>query len=423
MEVAKMGSTRHHGPYAADLQNTVPRLLHTADWQIGKPYRWIEDPERRSRLQRARLDCVERVVEESLRHRVDAVVVAGDLFDSSTVDGALVMEVLELIGSIEIPVLVIPGNHDHGGAGGIWRRGDVQAELQERAANLQLLLQPEPLDVAGFTVLPCPLRRQHENVSPGAWLDTLDWSRLDRDQPRVVVAHGSVQGFSAIDYDPSSPTGTNQLHPARWDATAYDYLALGDWHSLKAVPPKGWYAGTPEPDRFPSQADDQRGQVLIVDVKRGQPPEVNPVETALMRWHNEHIQLRGHNDLVRFQARIEALTSRRVGKDLLRVELEGSLGLKDHQALEQILERLRTRLLHLRVRGRCHRRPEANELNTMLQRHEAPLIGSIAQQLHNALEQTSPDQTDEIALLETSLCELHRLCELAAEENAVEEAA
>ena len=41
----------------------MPRLLHTADWQIGKPYRWIDDPERRSRLQRARIEAVERIIE------------------------------------------------------------------------------------------------------------------------------------------------------------------------------------------------------------------------------------------------------------------------------------------------------------------------------------------------------------------------
>ena len=137
----------------------MPRLLHTADWQIGKPYRWVDDPERRSRLQRARMEAVERIIELVDARAIDAVLVAGDLFDSSTVDGGLVMEVLELLGSINTPVLVIPGNHDHGGAGGVWRRSDVQQEMHQRAPNLQLLLKPEPVGVAGITVLPCPLRR------------------------------------------------------------------------------------------------------------------------------------------------------------------------------------------------------------------------------------------------------------------------
>ncbi|MGC6483018.1 MAG: metallophosphoesterase family protein [Synechococcus sp.] len=387
----------------------MPRLLHTADWQIGKPYRWIDNPERRSRLQRARIDAVERLIELSQQRAVDAIVVAGDLFDSSAVDRSLVMEVLELIGSITTPVLVIPGNHDHGGAGGLWRRSDVQEDIHQRATNLQLLHQPEPFGIAGFTVLPCPLRRQHETVSPGAWLDTLDWNNLDATQARVVLAHGSIQGFSAMDYDHSTPAECNHLHPSRWNSEAYDYLALGDWHALKPVPPKGWYAGTPEPDRFSTHAEEQRGQVLIADVERGQTPVVETVTTATMRWHNERIQLRSSHDLERLQQRITTLTNRRVGRDLLRLEIDGQLGLEDHQLLEQILDQLRTRLLHLRVRGQCHRRPETAELSKLLNRADAPLMGSIARQLQQALSQTPADQPNQIALLETALCELHRL--------------
>ena len=70
-----------------------------------------------------------------------------------------------------------------------------------------------------------------------------------------------------------------------------------------------------------------------------------------MQWHNERIQLRGRNDLERLQQRITTLTERRAGRDLLRLEIDGQLGLDDHQQLEQTLSQLRTRLLHLRVRG------------------------------------------------------------------------
>ena len=401
----------------------MPRLLHTADWQIGKPYRWIEDPERRSRLQRARLETVERIIKEAQVHAVDTVVVAGDLFDSSTVTRAVVMEVLELIGNLTIPVLVIPGNHDHGGAGGVWRRPDVQGELKQRAANLQLLLHPEPVDVAGLTVLPCPLRRQHETVSPGAWLESLDWSALDPNQARVVLAHGSIQGFTATDYDAATESGRNQLHTSRWDHDAYDYLALGDWHALKAVGAKGWYAGTPEPDRFPTRPDDQRGQVLIVDVERSQPPQVEVIPTAGLQWHNTSMPLRNSNDLDQLERHITTLTGRRVGKDLLRLQIDGQLGLEDHGKLNQLLDSLRTRLLHLRIRGHCHRRPETGELTALLNRPDAPLVGSIAQELQTALAATQPDQNHQIALLETALCELHRLCQEADREQRLEDAA
>ena len=116
----------------------MPRILHTADWQIGKPYRWIADPQKQARLQRERIEAVSRIGEVARRESVDALLVAGDLFDSSTVPASEVLEVMELIGAMPCPVLVIPGNHDHGGAGGIWRREDLRRRMRERAPNLEL---------------------------------------------------------------------------------------------------------------------------------------------------------------------------------------------------------------------------------------------------------------------------------------------
>ena len=183
------------------------------------------------------------------QEQVDVVLVAGDLFDSSTVAAAMVMEVLEAVGSIPSPVVVIPGNHDHGGAGGIWRREDLRRQMQQRAGNLQLLLTPEPVDVAGVTLLPCPLQRQRTSQSPSLWLDQLNWTQLDPVQPRVVLAHGSVQGFGA-----EGPV--NQLCLESLPRDQIDYIALGDWHALMEVDRRTWYSGTPEPDRFPTVPDD-----------------------------------------------------------------------------------------------------------------------------------------------------------------------
>ena len=104
-----------------------------------------------------------------------------------------------------------------------------------------------------------------------------------------------------------------------------------------------------------------------------------------------------------------------MGKDLLRLELEGQLGLADHRDLDALITDLQTRLLHLRVRGSCHRRPEASELGALLDRSDAPLMATIVRQLQTELLETDADQSDQIALLEAALCELHRLCQAAAD--------
>ena len=375
----------------------VPRILHTADWQIGKPYRWIDDGQKQARLQQERVEVVGRIAEIVRQEAVDAVLVAGDLFDSSTVPAATVMEVLEVVGSMSCPVLVIPGNHDHGGVGGIWRREDLQRQMQDRAPNLQLLLASEPVLVAGITVLPCPLLRQHESRNPLLWLEQLDWQTLDSSAPRVVLAHGSVQGFGGDD-------SVNRLALDRLPSDELDYVALGDWHGLMSVDRQAWYPGTPEPDRFPNGPDDQRSQVLLVDLDRGLPAEVKPHPTGRFQWHRITMTLNGDGDLARLEQRLSDCIGRRVGRDLLRLELNGQLGWSAHQTLQDRVEDLRQQLLHLRLRGELHRLPTVLERDQFLDGLESPLVSAIARDLQEELEQG----IDPVA--EQALIELHRLC-------------
>ena len=375
----------------------VPRILHTADWQIGKPYRWIDDGQKQARLQQERVEVVGRIAEIVRQEAVDAVLVAGDLFDSSTVPAATVMEVLEVVGSMSCPVLVIPGNHDHGGVGGIWRREDLQRQMQDRAPNLQLLLASEPVLVAGITVLPCPLLRQHESRNPLLWLEQLDWQTLDSSAPRVVLAHGSVQGFGGDD-------SVNRLALDRLPSDELDYVALGDWHGLMSVDRQAWYPGTPEPDRFPNGPDDQRSQVLLVDLDRGLPAEVKPHPTGRFQWHRITMTLNGDGDLARLEQRLSDCIGRRVGRDLLRLELNGQLGWSAHQTLQNRVEDLRQQLLHLRLRGELHRLPTVLERDQFLDGLESPLVSAIARDLQEELEQG----IDPVA--EQALIELHRLC-------------
>ena len=80
----------------------MTRFLHTADWQIGKPYLSVEDDRKRILLQQERLQAIGRIGEVARSHAVSFVLVAGDLFDSPTVPNAAVMEVMEAIGSTRL---------------------------------------------------------------------------------------------------------------------------------------------------------------------------------------------------------------------------------------------------------------------------------------------------------------------------------
>ena len=389
----------------------MTRFIHTADWQIGKPYRQISDEQKRFKLQQERLNAIGRIRDAARIQSAQCVLVAGDLFDSPTPPTTAVLEVLEAIGEMEVPVLVIPGNHDHGALGTVWHRDDFQRHQRQMAPNLQLLLERQPVELEAAVVLPCPLLRNQDSADPTLWLRGLDWTALPADKPRIVLAHGGVHGFGGREYglDEETQAGANNLIDLDALPThQLDYIALGDWHNLKQVTSRAWYPGTPEPDRFDQGDDNQRGQVLCVDVGRGNDPQVQTIPTGRIRWHNISFRFNSDQDLDRFERQVDELTAGRVARDLLRVEVSGTLSLAAHRRYNQIVADLESRLLRLRLKGECQQAPEAAELDQLTGRLEDPLIARVAEQLQHRLQREDDPDSEEAALARAALCELFR---------------
>lgn len=385
-------------------------ILHSADWQIGKPFARVQDPDKRAKLRQTRIDCIERIGARGQEQAASLLLVAGDLFDSPTPSSSDVSAVCQAIGRLQIPVLVIPGNHDHGAPGSVWHQAFFQAEQQRRAPNLQVLLERRPVVLDEAIVLPCPLLRRHESDDPTAWIRDLDWSLLPGDRPRILLAHGSVQGFGADDLDadeenPASDRNRLRLDPGLVDVV--DYVALGDWHGMKQVNSKSWYSGTPEPDRFPRNADYRGAQVLAVRVSRGGLPAVSPVDTGSLHWIQQRVEFREDEDLQRLERNLKEQLGDEPGQHLLLLEESGSLSFEAHRRYEALIERLEAQLLRLKRRGRCGLTPDAAELDQLTGRADDPLITSVARRLQvdlESMETTEPQR----ALLQQALAELHR---------------
>ena len=388
-------------------------FLHSADWQIGKPYARVQDPDKRARLRQVRIEAIARIGAQIGPTTASLLLVAGDLFDSPTPSSSDVSAVCQAIGKLELPVLVIPGNHDHGAPGSVWHTPFFQAEQRRRAPNLQVLLERQPLELEQAIVLPCPLLRRTDSHDPTAWVRQLDWSTLPADKPRLLLAHGSVQGFGAADLDthldadeenPASASNRLQLDGPLLEQL--DYVALGDWHGLKQVNARSWYCGTPEPDRFPRSDDYQGGQVLAVTAQRGQLPVVQPRPTASLRWLQLRAELQTSADVERLERQLEQVLGDEPGQQLLLLEEQGSLSLEGHRHYDALLERWEAQLLRLKRRGRCGTSPDTQELADLCGRADDPLIARVASDLQQELS-TSSDPEDS-AVLQLALAELHR---------------
>ena len=384
------------------------KFIHTADWQIGKPFAGISDTHKRSLVQQARIEVIERIGLVATDAGADFVLVAGDLFDSPSANKATVSTACSAIGQMKLPVIVIPGNHDHGGPGSVWEQEFFLREQAALAPNLKVLREPSPYELESAVILPCPLLRRAVSSDPTEWLRGSDvYAELPTDKPRIVLAHASTQLFSGQwDDDEESHSTTNLIDLVQLPDSGIDYIALGDWHGTKQVGPKAWFAGTPELDRFPKGGDHDPGNTLVVEVQRGGVPRVTKSTTASLRWSELVFDFADDTALNELEDRLAALLGQRANEDLLRLILTGSIGIEASHRLEQILESLDARLLRLKLANQTHIAPTEEEIQALTQRASDPLITSVARQL---VEQSDGDDDDaEVARI--ALRELHAAC-------------
>lgn len=294
----------------------MARLLHTADWQIGKPFRSFA-PDEATLLAEARILAVRRLAHLAVDHGVDAVIVAGDAFDAQTVADKTIHQLFQALAPYAGPWIFIPGNHDAALAESVWTRAQ---RLQAVPANVRLCLRPQvvALEAARIAVLPAPLTQRHTYADLTGWFDTCE---TPPGLARVGVAHGSVQGILAEEIDSANPIAQDRAERAQ-----LDYLALGDWHGTRQINGRTWYSGTPETDRFRTN---DSGNALLVDVEAGREPAVTVLRTGQFRWDLWQPLLAVDTDLEQLVERLGALTS----EDVVQLDASGHIGLEGHRRL------------------------------------------------------------------------------------------
>ena len=226
------------------------RLLHTSDVHLGA-YDASRDGERREALE----EMFRRVIGVGLDHAVDFVVIAGDFFDNARVREETLSFAAEQIARAQVPVVLLPGNHDHVGPGSVYDRFDFVTA----APNLRLMrtgggetVALEELDVElwgrGHTEQVMDFSPVADAPAPGeaAW--------------QLAIAHGHF-------IHPRAET-QHSFHILEGELKALDrdYVALGHWEQLTRVAGghvTAAYSGAP----LGLAGGIGDGRVLIVDLE------------------------------------------------------------------------------------------------------------------------------------------------------------
>ncbi|HEX5796410.1 MAG TPA: DNA repair exonuclease [Geminicoccaceae bacterium] len=329
------------------------RFIHTADWQIGKVFRFVDDATM-GVLQEARLEAIATIGRRALAEDAPTVLVAGDVYDVATAEDRTLGQPLERMrGFAAVRWHLIPGNHDPHQPGGPWER----VLRRGLPGNVQVHLEPAPVELRdhGAQLLPAPLARRRTLADPTAWMDQ---APAPAGTLRIGLAHGSISAFGSDDR--SQP---NLIDPARPARAGLGYLALGDWHGSKRIGPRCWYSGTPEVDDF-GVVDG--GHALLVDLPAaGAPAAVTRLAVGRFEWRQETLQIHGEDEVDLVTARLRGLHADPASL-LVDLCLEGALSLAGRERLGRALDELRAAVRFLRVDDeRLFLSPSADDLDAI----------------------------------------------------------
>ncbi|MBM7617055.1 exonuclease SbcD [Weissella uvarum] len=303
------------------------KFLHTADWHIGKElgaYSLLEQQQ----------TAFEQMLTIAQDEQVDAVLLAGDLYDRSIPPVAAVEALEQMLRRMNLeanlPIFAVSGNHDGPtrlGAGKEWREENqlymktTLAEAFEPVVfgDVQVFMLPfiDPLEARVYYQIDNESNELRTINDVMARVIPDMEAQFLPDKRHILVTHYYVSGTQNADYDLTSETtskvgGLKSIDVNQFNG--FDYVALGHLHLREASPSTTvQYAGSPI--KFNTkEAQSQKG-VYIVDV----------TETGVTsKW----VPLVPKKDLILLEGTFEELTDptfyqnyERMGANLFSIKL------------------------------------------------------------------------------------------------------
>ena len=263
------------------------RFVHAADLHLDSPFsglRTIAPDGVTNALRQATFDAYENIIDLCLDERVDALLIAGDVYDGADrslraqlrfVDG------LKRLDAAGIRSFVCHGNHDP--LNGWEARLDLPQGCVRFGADVTGVPifpdEPERATVYGISY---PRREVYENLSPR-------FRGLPRSRFNIGLLHANVGGNP--NHDSYAPCSVSDL-----EDTDIDYWALGHVHTreiLRKEEPAIVYPGNPQ-GRHPNELGSRGVYLVEVDDSGEIKLDFRPVD--IIRWARKELDIADFND-------------------------------------------------------------------------------------------------------------------------------
>lgn len=263
------------------------KFIHVADVHIGAKFAYLGEKasHKRKQLQQTFRKSIDLAIQE----KISLFLIAGDLFDSNYVsqsDVDFVHEQFIRLGEKDIRVCLIGGTHDFLGELPLLKTPGFISDLD----YVYLLDSQKPqiyfqdLDVA---VTGASNETKKSLQSPIVNIKPHPQARIN-----IALIHGSFQipGKSSKN---DFPFTKDEI-----EASGFDYIALGHWHSLLDVSSnhtKAMYSGSSEPFEFNQTGS---GYGILGEITKSHSLHLSPVKLSSTRFEKIDIDVTSKTALV-----------------------------------------------------------------------------------------------------------------------------
>lgn len=300
------------------------RFIHTSDWQIGMKGSGLG--EAATIVRNIRFESIDNVLKSSRDHEVDFVILCGDIFEHNMVSQEDVKKIISIFNDYsDIPIYLLPGNHDMLGPDCIYNR-----EIFQRVKNLTILRNSDPVEAHGAVLHPCPVFSKFSKQDPTERIPNV----IDSDLIHIIIAHGSLIGkFAASNWEDIDLP----INPSCVDRIGVDYLALGHWHGYRIFEDCNGvariaYSGTHEQTKY---NEDNTGQCLLVEIpEKGETPKLEPIKTGRLTWLSTEFEMKDSSSIKELENYFNSIKE----IDMVQLVLYGEMPLECKDELDNLIE-------------------------------------------------------------------------------------
>jgi DNA repair protein SbcD/Mre11 len=313
----------------------MKKIIHTADLHLGAIFKELGE---KSKIHR--MDCRDvftNIIDLCIKEKVDALLIAGDLFDKAEPQKSLVNFVISELERLEqnkTPVFISTGNHDPYKKNSVW--------LEHKFPKNVIIFDSSNLEaksIDGITIYGIAYTNNDKEPLKGFKAD-------DSDNFKIGLVHGSTTN---INWDEQPEAGYRRIMKSDLDNSKLDYIALGHFHSMLEVKSKSkcFYPGSPEPLSFKNKGD----CFVILASMENKKLKIEPIRMNIKTFDTIEVDCTSFDS----DSEIRKILEKNKSEDkMLRLILKGSPSLDTNIDIEILMKNFEQKYFYLKVVDNIH---------------------------------------------------------------------